>query len=367
MELHFLTFDIYIGQGQYGERDIVRQAQDYLICSQEHLVNFRRPQLVFAFYNAVTKPIATELRNLGVHVVGTEVDVDETIEKKLQAISVDGSDDSESELVEKANVHGDLTLKETVKTSHVEKQNLPCDLENIAKDDTSVDTKTIAQTVPGADMKESDASSASMRTCQQQIGCEQTSTAEISKCDIPNTATSARSLSISGYTCDDTIKLDTQKETAGTKSIIRETDSLTCSPADIPLSFADTSNLHRVEKQFCFRNDMTETAASYSNSVACSRTSDGDSVIEFIETELLLNPLVDYSVLGTLIPSNEINFLESIEKINLDVTALITLVSSVSHGGCHFKFGETILTEQAAEERTNPVLPKLQTFLSGNL
>lgn len=362
-----LNFNIYIGQGQYGERDIVRQAQDYMICSQEHLVNFRRPQLVFAFYNGVTEPIAIELRNLGVHVVGTEVDVDETIETKLQAISVDGSDDSDSELSEKAKVHRGMTLKGTAKTSHVEKQDFPCDLETITKDDTNVDTETIAHSVSGSDIKESDASPASMHTCQQQKDCEQTKTAEISKCDKQNMETSAQTRSISGYTCDVTTELNMQKETAGTKSIIRETDSLKCSPADIPLSFADTSNLRRAEKQFCFRNDMTETAASYSNSVACSRTSDGDSVIEFIETELLLNPLVDYSVLGTLIPSNEINFLESIERINLDVTALITLVSSVSHGGCYFKFGETILSEQAAEERKNPVLPKLQTFLSGSL
>ena len=54
-----------------------------------------------------------------------------------------------------------------------------------------------------------------------------------------------------------------------------------------------------------------------------------------------------------------------IEKVNLDITTLITLVSSVTNGGCHFEFSEKVLAQQAAEERREPVLPKLKQFLHG--
>ena len=53
------------------------------------------------------------------------------------------------------------------------------------------------------------------------------------------------------------------------------------------------------------------------------------------------------------------------EKVNLDITTLITLVSSVCHGGCHFRFKDKVLDQQAAEERQHPSLPDLQAFLQG--
>ena len=54
-----------------------------------------------------------------------------------------------------------------------------------------------------------------------------------------------------------------------------------------------------------------------------------------------------------------------ITRVNLDITTLITLVSAVSHGRCHFVFPEKILTMQAAEERESPVLPRLLNFMEG--
>ncbi|XP_069776740.1 UPF0415 protein C7orf25 homolog isoform X2 [Narcine bancroftii] len=50
-------------------------------------------------------------------------------------------------------------------------------------------------------------------------------------------------------------------------------------------------------------------------------------------------------------------------RVNLDITTLITFVSAVSHGGCYFIFKEKVLTEQAAQEREESVLPKLQAFM----
>uniref|UniRef100_A0A3B3RKE3 Chromosome 7 open reading frame 25 n=1 Tax=Paramormyrops kingsleyae TaxID=1676925 RepID=A0A3B3RKE3_9TELE len=51
------------------------------------------------------------------------------------------------------------------------------------------------------------------------------------------------------------------------------------------------------------------------------------------------------------------------KRVNLDITTLITYVSSLSHGRCHFTFKEQVLTEQAAQERQEKVLPKLEEFM----
>ena len=54
-----------------------------------------------------------------------------------------------------------------------------------------------------------------------------------------------------------------------------------------------------------------------------------------------------------------------IQRVNLDITTLIALVSSVTNGRCHLAFRDKVLTTQALEERQAPVLPILNRFLSG--
>nr|XP_046264167.1 UPF0415 protein C7orf25 homolog isoform X2 [Scatophagus argus] len=56
---------------------------------------------------------------------------------------------------------------------------------------------------------------------------------------------------------------------------------------------------------------------------------------------------------------------EECQRVNLDITTLITYVSSLSHGRCHFTFREPVLTEQAAQERHQQVLPQLDAFMQG--
>ncbi|XP_059200332.1 UPF0415 protein C7orf25 homolog [Centropristis striata] len=56
---------------------------------------------------------------------------------------------------------------------------------------------------------------------------------------------------------------------------------------------------------------------------------------------------------------------EECPRVNLDITTLITYVSSLSHGRCHFTFREPVLTEQAAQERQLQVLPQLDAFMQG--
>ena len=56
---------------------------------------------------------------------------------------------------------------------------------------------------------------------------------------------------------------------------------------------------------------------------------------------------------------------EECRRVNLDITTLITYVSSLSHGRCHFTFREPVLTDQAAQERRLQVLPQLDAFMKG--
>nr|XP_033505457.1 UPF0415 protein C7orf25 homolog [Epinephelus lanceolatus]XP_033505458.1 UPF0415 protein C7orf25 homolog [Epinephelus lanceolatus]XP_033505459.1 UPF0415 protein C7orf25 homolog [Epinephelus lanceolatus] len=56
---------------------------------------------------------------------------------------------------------------------------------------------------------------------------------------------------------------------------------------------------------------------------------------------------------------------EECQRVNLDITTLITYVSSLSHGRCYFTFREPVLTEQAAQERHQQVLPQLDAFMQG--
>lgn len=71
---------------------------------------------------------------------------------------------------------------------------------------------------------------------------------------------------------------------------------------------------------------------------------------------------------GTVVASLEFPPQVQVEeclRVNLDITTLITYVSSLSHGRCHFTFREPVLTEQAAQERHLQVLPQLDAFMEG--
>ena len=52
-------------------------------------------------------------------------------------------------------------------------------------------------------------------------------------------------------------------------------------------------------------------------------------------------------------------------KVNLDVTTLIALVSSITNGHCNFEFEDEALNMQAKQEREEPLLPTLKSFLKG--
>jgi hypothetical protein len=66
------------------------------------------------------------------------------------------------------------------------------------------------------------------------------------------------------------------------------------------------------------------------------------------------------SSLSTLLPAPPV-----INKANLDVTAMVCMVSNLANGSSCFIFKEDILTEQAEKERKVPMLPKIMDCIKG--
>ncbi|XP_052471630.1 UPF0415 protein C7orf25 homolog [Carassius gibelio] len=82
------------------------------------------------------------------------------------------------------------------------------------------------------------------------------------------------------------------------------------------------------------------------------------------DTELMHTRVDRDTIVASLAFPTEVK-VDVCNRVNLDITTLITYVSSLSHGNCHFTFKEVVLTEQAAQERQEKVLPQLEEFMKG--
>ncbi|XP_007505622.1 UPF0415 protein C7orf25 homolog isoform X2 [Monodelphis domestica] len=88
--------NIWLGRGQYGDRSVVEQAEDFLRASAQQPVQYSSPRVVFAFYNGVSSPVADELRGMGVSVRGDIVAVNNPPEWPEWLPPSDGESDEEA-------------------------------------------------------------------------------------------------------------------------------------------------------------------------------------------------------------------------------------------------------------------------------
>lgn len=124
---------------------------------------------------------------------------------------------------------------------------------------------------------------------------------------------------------------------------------------------------------YCKNDDSTYGSPTYQTryTVACSDDplTSGDSNNSYKIYEKLFLHLVssppDYSWNMTSAATVD-KSISPITRANLDITTLIAIVSSVTNGNCHYVFRDKVLSEQAQEERTSPVLPVIENFLKGN-
>ncbi|KAK7159066.1 hypothetical protein R3I94_005412 [Phoxinus phoxinus] len=200
--------NIWQGRGQYGDKSVIRQAEDFLEASQQQPVQYSNPHIIFAFYNGVSSPMADKLKEMGISVRGDIVAVNTMLEG--------GEEEEEEEEEEEDDIedkHGGVEEGQDVENDFLVEE------EEDADDDSD-----------------------------------------------------------------------------------------------------DADLMHtRVDRD---------------------------------------------TIVASLAFPTEVK-VDVCNRVNLDITTLITYVSSLSHGNCHFKFKEVVLTEQAAQERQEKVLPRLEEFMKG--
>ncbi|XP_078696803.1 UPF0415 protein C7orf25 homolog [Branchiostoma floridae x Branchiostoma belcheri] len=82
---------IWLGEGQYGEKSVVDQAEDFIAAAADNPLKFSIPQVIFSFFNGITQPIAEKLLELGVQVKGDIIAVE------VETVEDEDSDDDEEE------------------------------------------------------------------------------------------------------------------------------------------------------------------------------------------------------------------------------------------------------------------------------
>ncbi|XP_030045867.1 UPF0415 protein C7orf25 homolog isoform X2 [Microcaecilia unicolor] len=104
--------NIWLGRGQYGDKSIIEQAEDYLQASHQQPVQYRNPHIIFAFYNSISSPMAEKLKEMGISVRGDIVAVNAFSldhANEGSCLSNSGSDDSDEgqELLQGSKVDRD--------------------------------------------------------------------------------------------------------------------------------------------------------------------------------------------------------------------------------------------------------------------
>ena len=64
---------ISLGNGEYGQKSVLDQANLYLVCSKCHLHHYRPPDVIFHFAYGVEVPLASQLEQMGIIVEGDRI------------------------------------------------------------------------------------------------------------------------------------------------------------------------------------------------------------------------------------------------------------------------------------------------------
>lgn len=68
---------ISLGNGEYGQKSVLDQANLYLVCSKCHLHHYRPPDVIFHFAYGIEVPLALQLEQMGVIVEGERIDTND--------------------------------------------------------------------------------------------------------------------------------------------------------------------------------------------------------------------------------------------------------------------------------------------------
>jgi len=68
---------ISLGNGEYGQKSVLDQANAYLMCSKRHLYHYKPPDVVFHFAYGIEAPLALCLEQMNIIVEGDKIDADD--------------------------------------------------------------------------------------------------------------------------------------------------------------------------------------------------------------------------------------------------------------------------------------------------
>uniref|UniRef100_A0A8B9KJX7 Chromosome 7 open reading frame 25 n=1 Tax=Astyanax mexicanus TaxID=7994 RepID=A0A8B9KJX7_ASTMX len=142
----------------------------------------------------------------------------------------------------------------------------------------------------------------------------------------------------------------------GDKSVINQAEDFLEASRQQPVQYC---NPHII---FAFYNGVSSPMADRLREMGISVR--GDIVAVNTEEDFMQTRVDRDTIVASLSFPTEVK-VDVCNRANLDITTLITYVSSLSHGNCHYTFREKVLTEQAAQERQEKVLPKLEEFMKG--
>lgn len=102
--------NIWLGRGQYGDKSIIEQAEDFLQASRQQPVQYSNPHIVFAFYNSVSSPMADKLKDMGISVRGDIVAVNSLLNHPEEYLLSESESDDEGQELQVTRVDLDNVL-----------------------------------------------------------------------------------------------------------------------------------------------------------------------------------------------------------------------------------------------------------------
>lgn len=312
----------FVGKGQYGDRDVVRQAEYYVACASEHPINFTVPEVHYAFYNEVTEPMATALEAIGVKVWGERVPVSTEVEHLIDT----GGDVSDEDFTNKEYDSNEESIEDDIQ----------------GKDDefhipSASEFKSFMNKDPAHQLKHFEDVKISHDKIQSKNSINDTE--DIYLKNINDNPQNSKDL-------------DYNNLTSASLKRFAHNDAITNSECnEIKDECFNKSNVCSESKQCQLKSELKQSQLKRE---------------EMFSSILGSAPVYSFPDSEKFEVDTSDDVLLDVKRVNLDITTMITLVSSITHGGCHFIFREKILSLQAKEERESPVLPELQKYLKGN-
>ncbi|XP_023932078.1 UPF0415 protein C7orf25 homolog isoform X2 [Lingula anatina] len=338
----------WTGDGQFGDRNIVDQAADYIYYAEQNPVNYTPPRVLFVFHGGVTDRIAHELISvLGVEVQGEVVPADQ----------YGDIEESEDEAI------GDLSPSQhNVSTDAMVLCHTQRDVGTIGM--SSCLSKHSAKTTIDGHLMQSHFEDKILDSGSESNQCMLPVTPDTllqSECTLGTTNTSSSSTSV--MPCIEGC-LACQNCKGFVNSPLFDCTCIVCKDFfEKQLVFSsqvDKASLstghdcaHNAESHLS-QSQPTHCVKTDCDTSQSTREYEHNSVSHLTQSDTV-SQLKHWSSQST----------DTIRRVNLDVTAMIALISALTHGGSGWVFKEAVLTAQAEEERQAPALPQIYQFIFG--